>query len=85
MKIKLFEEIPYLESDRLEIRRLDHEDILSLKELIGNDRVYRYLPTFLFEKQFDDLKEMIDRLYSDYFDSKESIILGIYQKEEKNS
>ena len=61
MKIKLFEEIPCLESDRLKIRRLDHEDILSLKELIGNDQVYRYLPTFLFEKQFDDLKEMIDR------------------------
>ncbi len=82
MKIKLFEEIPCLESDRLKIRRLDHENIPSLKELIENDKVYRYLPTFLFEKQFDDLKEMIDRLYSNYFDSKESIILGIYPKEE---
>ena len=76
MKIKLFEEIPHLESDRLMIRRLDHEDILSLKELIGNDQVYRYLPTFLFEKQFDDPRETIRKLYDECL--QDSLILGVF-------
>ena len=80
--MKLFEEIPYLENEYITIRRITEDDMEALKELTENDKVYRYLPTFLFEKQFDDLYEMLNKLYGEYYETKESIILGIYLKEE---
>ena len=55
--MKLFDEIPYLENERIYLKKLDIQDTDVLKELISNDRVYRYLPTFLFEKQYDDMEE----------------------------
>ena len=42
-----------------------------------NQNVYRYLPTFLFEKQYDDIHTVIDKLYDECF--RESIILGVYR------
>ncbi len=47
---KLFEELPYLQDDCIVIRRITDEDAEAIKELTENDNVYRYLPTFLFEK-----------------------------------
>lgn len=80
--MKLFDEIPYLENDRIYLKRIDVNDIDPLKELVSNERVYRYLPTFLFEKQYEDMNEMIDRLYGECFQNKESLILGVYLKED---
>ena len=76
MKKKPFSEVPYLESERLVLRRLEDADAEALRELTENPRVYRHEPTFLFERQFDDPHEVIRRLYDECF--KESIILGIF-------
>ena len=38
--------------------------------------MYRYLPAFLFEKKYPDVRTVIDRLYDECW--KESIILGIF-------
>ena len=78
--IKLFDEIPRLEHAQIILRRLQSDDLPSLREMIANDIVYRYLPTFLFEKQYDDLSEMLTALYSTCFAAKESLILGIERK-----
>jgi len=62
---KLFDEIPYMDHDRLVLKKLEETDSEALLELIRSDNVYRYLPSFLFERQFgDDMHEMIRELYS---------------------
>ena len=73
---KLFSEIPYIEGDRIILRKITQDDAASLRELTGSETVYRYLPTFLFEKKYDSIEYVIDHLYDECF--RESIILGIY-------
>ena len=73
---KLFTEIPYIQGERLVIREIADRDAEDLQELIDSPAVYRWLPTFLFEKKYSDVHEVIERLYDECW--KESIILGIY-------
>ena len=73
---KLFSEIPYIESERLILRKIGEEDADGLSELMHSPSVYRYLPTFLFEKKYDDVHEVISRLYDECF--QKSIILGVF-------
>ena len=79
---ELFEEYPYLEDDVIIIRKLSAEDADSLKQLTLQDRVYRYLPTFLYELKYEDKQEVIEKLNEECFDNKESIIMGVFLKEE---
>ena len=76
MKKKLYSEIPDLQGKRLRLGRLTPEHADGLQELVNSENVYRYLPTFLFEKQYPDVRDVIDRLYDECW--KESIILGIF-------
>lgn len=78
-KIKLFSEIPYLKNTRLTLRQLTPADADALKELVDSPDVYRYLPTFLYEKKYPDIHYVIRHLYDECF--QESIILGIFEKE----
>ena len=80
MMIKLFDEIPRLENENIMIRQLVNADIPALDKMKAEDRVYKFLPTFLFEKQYTDTAEMISDLYGEYFSSKESLILAIEDK-----
>ena len=73
---KLFSEVPYIKKGRIELRALGLQDEESLSELVRSPRVYRYLPTFLFEKQYEDIRYVISHLYD--ICMKESIILGVY-------
>lgn len=77
MKKKLFSEIPQLKSDRLVLKGLTRDDAPALRELVDSSNVYRYLPTFLFEKQYPDVRCVIDHLYDECW--KESIILGVFE------
>ena len=76
MRKKLFSEIPYLRGSRLTLHALSPKDADALQELTDSLAVYRYLPTFLFEKKHPDVRTVIDRLYDECW--KESIILGIF-------
>ena len=80
MAVKLFSEIPYLQDGNLILKRLDLKDAEGLKELVDDPVVFRYLPTFLFEKKYEDIRYVIDHLYDECF--RESIILGVFQDEE---
>ena len=71
--------IPHIESERLELRRLSENDAADLNRLVGCEAVYRYLPTFLFERKYGDAHRVIDRLYTECL--QESIILGVFLKE----
>lgn len=77
---KLFEEIPFIPGERIVLDRVVQTDADALQELVSNPRVYRYLPTFLFEKQRDDVHETIRLLYGDLFLQRESIILAIRER-----
>ena len=77
MKKKLFTEIPSLISGQLSLHKISLSDAGSLKTLTDNPTVYRYLPTFLYEKKYQDTEYVIRHLYDECF--QESIILGIYQ------
>jgi ribosomal-protein-alanine N-acetyltransferase len=73
---KQLPEIPQLESGRITMRKLVLSDAASLTELIKSPKVYRYLPTFLFEKKYADAETVIARLYMECL--KQSFILGVF-------
>lgn len=78
---KLFCEIPRIEDERIVLDRVVDADADALRDLIENPKVQRYLPTYLFEKQFGDAHEAISQLYGDLFENRESLILAIRVKE----
>ena len=71
-----FQNVPCLTGRRLILKRVEEEDADALSELVSSTRVYRYLPTFLFEKKYADLHEVVRKLYTECL--QESVILGIY-------
>lgn len=77
---KLFSEVPYIKTERLVLRKIEETDAEGLSELVHSPNVYRYLPAFLFEQKYEDIHDVISRLYGDCF--KESIILGVFMGEE---
>ena len=79
--IKLFGSVPRIEGERIALDRVVDSDADSLRDLIDNPHVYRYLPTYLFEKQREDVHETIALLYEDLFKNKESLILAVRIKE----
>jgi len=79
---KLFSEIPRIEGSRVVLDRIVDSDAASLKELTSNENVYRFEPSFLFERQREDAHETIRLLYGNLFTQKESLILGVRLKED---
>lgn len=78
---KLFDEIPRLEDEKIVLRRLTPADADDLRAFARSERIYRTLPTFLLEQKYEDPLEVIERLYSDCFQAKETLILGIFLKD----
>ncbi len=79
---KLFDEIPCLRSGRLVLRQMEDRDADAIRALTASERVYRYLPTFLFEKRYSEPREMLRRLYGECFSAGESLILGVCRRED---
>lgn len=77
---KLFSTLPVLQGERLTLRPLTRDDAEYLKKMTQSEAVYRYLPTFLFEKKYDDITYVIDHLYDECLE--DSLILGIFCKDD---
>ncbi len=73
---KLFSKLPVMQGDRLTIRPIELSDANSLKEMTESEEVYRYLPTFLFEKKYNDTEYVIKHLYDECLE--DSLILGVF-------
>ena len=73
---KLFSTLPVLQGERLTLRPLTQADAYDLKRMTQSEAVYRYLPTFLFEKKYDDIAYVIDHLYDECLE--DSLILGVF-------
>ena len=65
-----------MQGDRVTLRRLTEANAGSLKELTDSEKVYRYLPTFLYEQKYEDKAFVIRRLYDECLES--SLILGVF-------
>ena len=46
---KLFDEIPYLEGERIILKQITEKDREDLQEMACSNIVYRYEPTYLLE------------------------------------
>lgn len=75
--IRLFDEIPYLKGDKIILRPMADTDIPALKSMVSDDEVYRFLPTFLYERKYEDKKTMLERMEEECVKTKESILLAI--------
>lgn len=78
---KLFDEIPVIESDQIILRKLTDEDAPLIEEMTRTKLIYRYEPTFLFERQYTDMHQMIREVYGEIFETKQSLILAIHSNE----
>ena len=76
-RVELFGTVPRIAGDRVVLDRVVSADEDALRDLIANPNVQRYLPTYLFEKQRDDVGQTIRLIYGDLFANKESLILAI--------
>ncbi|MBR2990380.1 MAG: GNAT family N-acetyltransferase [Solobacterium sp.] len=81
--MRLFEEIPYLNNGHIHLRELSEQDADDVRLITENPGVYRYLPAFLFERKYPDQREMIRRIKTECFDTKESILLGICEEDDR--
>ena len=77
--MKIFDEIPYIKDSTVTLKKIEDADAEALSEMVNDKDVYKYLPTFLFEKKYDDIHEVIKHLYDECFAAKESVITGIYR------
>lgn len=77
---KLISEIPYIKSEDIELKKLTLDDTSALKELTENEEVYKFLPSFLFEKKYESAEDVINRLYDECLE--ESLILGVFSNGE---
>lgn len=77
---KLFSEIPCIKGERLILKRIEQRDAEGMSEIANSPSVNKRLPTFLFEKRYEDIHYVIDRLYDECI--KESLFLGIYLNDE---
>lgn len=78
---KLFDEIPVIESDQIILRKLTDEDAPLIEEMTRSKLIYRYEPTYLFERQYIDMHQMIREVYGEIFETKQSLILAIHSIE----
>ena len=79
-KLKLFSEIPFLEGNGIVLDAVAESDAAALQDLMDSELVYRYEPSFLFEKSFADARDAIAQLYGTLFLRKESLILAVREQ-----
>ena len=75
--ILLFPKPPVLKGNLSVLRPLSLSDAEALRRFTHQAAVYRYLPTFLFEKKYE-AEEAIRRLYTEGL--QDSLILGIFRE-----
>lgn len=81
---ELFEIFPYLENDKVIIKKMELNDVEALSEISNNDNVYRFIPPFLYKKSSKVLETAIKNLGKKDFEKKKQIIAGIYLKDNPN-
>ena len=78
--MKLFDEYPYLENDRIIMRKLVDSDAEGIAELTSRAAVYKTIPGFLYELKYEDKRDVIANMDRECFETHESLFLGIFLK-----
>lgn len=81
---ELYDVFPYLENDKVIIRKMESSDVVALSEISNNDNVYKYISPFLYKKSNKTLETAIKNLGGRDFEKKKLIIAGIYLKDNPN-
>ncbi len=76
----LFEKYPYLESEDLVLKKIEHEDIDQFFDLCSDDVLFKYKPGKA-KKNIKSVDNMIDHYERD-FNKRKIVFLGIYLKAE---
>lgn len=84
MMKELFEIFPYLENDKIIIKKMELSDVEALAQISNNDNIYRFIPPFLYRKSNKALETAIKNLGKRDFEKKKLIIAGIYLKDDPN-
>lgn len=82
--VKLFDKFPYLENEKIIIRKMEIDDVDDLSGITNNDNVYKYIPPFLYKKSKKVLETAIKNIGSRDFEKEKWIIAGIYLKDNPN-
>ena len=77
----LFDEVPCIVGRRIVLERLVDADADALQHMRDDQMVQRWLPRYLFERQYTDAREAIGHAYGDLFSNSESLILAIRIRE----
>ena len=81
---ELFGAFPYLENEKIIIKKMELNDVAALSEISNNDNVYKYISPFLHKKSNKALETAIKNLGGKEFEKKKYIIAGIYLKDNPN-
>lgn len=81
---ELFDRFPYLENDKVIIRKMELNDVVALSEISNNENIYKYIPRFLYKKSNKVLETAIKNLGGKDFEKKKYIIAGVYLKDNPN-
>lgn len=79
---KLFDEIPYLEGDRVILRKITETDREALEDMAHSNIIYRYEPSYLLEQQYMDMDQLLNDLYGTYYVEKKNLFLGIFLRDD---
>jgi len=81
-RMDLFDEMPYLEGERIVLREMVAADATALEELTSSPNVYRYVPTYLYEMQYEDKRMAIANMRRECFDARQCVLLAICWRNE---
>lgn len=78
----LFDAFPSMADDAILIRKMTEQDVDALAEITGNEKVYRYIPSFLYRKSRGNLLAAIRNVGGRDFERCRMIIAGVYRTAE---
>ena len=77
----LFDEIPEIKGERVILRKFEPADAQQLEEMTEEEDIYRFEPSFLYERKYADKEQAITEMYEECFRKKESLLLAICKKD----
>ena len=82
---KLFDSVPNITGENVELKKLTIEDLKDIKEMLLCKDIYQYVPPFIPELRYeDDIKYLINNVCDKLFKKKIEILLGIHAKNYNN-
>ena len=55
----LFSKIDCIKGQTLVLKRITFDDAEGLRDLVSSEKIYKFEPTFLFEKKYSDVNTVI--------------------------